>query len=111
MNSTDKLNNLDILSLWILPIVTLLVKYKTLVVDLNVFRLHSHSGRYWYPLALPFPLAHKNGTFTMFKITQITKLLTLSFLKNNSFQLCSTFQFFGNLMILGYHVYYKMLTF
>ena len=28
LNSTDKQNNLEILSLWILPIVTTLVKYK-----------------------------------------------------------------------------------
>ena len=83
LNSTDKINNLDILYLWILPIVTLLVKYKislplALVVNINVFCLLSHSGRHWYPMSNPFPLAHKNGAFTIFKITQITNLLTLT---------------------------------
>ena len=36
MNSTDKQNNLEILSLWILPIVTTLVKYKINVCQLTM---------------------------------------------------------------------------
>ena len=68
LNSTDKQNNLEILSLWILPIDTTLVKYKINVCQLTMIVvcrskcicLLSHrlivAGTGIRPFPIPFPL-------------------------------------------------------
>ena len=40
------------------------------------------------------PPAYKNDTFTMFLLLKLLILLTISFLPNNNFKLCSIFQLF-----------------
>ena len=78
LNYKDKQNNLEILSLWILPIVTTLVKYKTNASQLTMIFV-CRSKCIWQagtgtPFPIPFPLqwlAHKNGTFTMIKLLKL----------------------------------------
>ena len=92
LSSTDKQSNLEMSSLLILPLFTLLM-YTRLTpvslpralfvhVDLSNFFLLSDSGRHWHPPSHPFPPAHKNGTFTMFILLKLLILLTISLLTN-----------------------------
>ena len=82
LNGTNKQNNLEILSMWILPTVTTLMQYKINASQLTmifvcrskcIFFAQSltHSGRHWYPISHSFPLVHKNDTFTMFKLHKL----------------------------------------
>ena len=90
LSSTDKQSNLEMSSLLILPIFTLLMYTRltpvslpwALFVDLSIFFLLSDSGRHWHPPSHPFPPAHKNGTFTMFILLKLLTLLTISLLTN-----------------------------
>ena len=90
LSSTDKQSNLEMSSLLILPIFTLLVQYKINASQLTMsfvcrskyFFLLSDSGRHWYPPSHPFPPAHKNGTFTLFILLKLLILLTISLLTN-----------------------------
>ena len=89
LSSTDKQSNLVMSSLLRLPIITLLMYTKltpvslpwALFVDISFFLL-SDSGRHWHPPSHPFPLAHKNGTFTMFILLKLLIFLTISLLAN-----------------------------
>ena len=90
LSSTDKQSNLEMSSLLILPLFTLLMYTRltpvslprTLFVDLSKKFLLSNSGRHWHPPSHPFPPAHKNGTFTMFILLKLLILLTISLLTN-----------------------------
>ena len=90
LSSTDKQSNLEMSSLLILPLFTLLMYTRltpvslprALFVDLSKFFLLSDSGRHWHPPSHPFPPAHKNGTFTMFILLKLLILLTISLLTN-----------------------------
>ena len=90
LSSTDKQSNLEMSSLLILPLFTLLMYTRltpvslprALFVDLSKKNLLSDSGRHWHPPSHPFPPAHKNGTFTMFILLKLLILLTISLLTN-----------------------------
>ena len=90
LSSTDKQSNLEMSSLLILPLFTLLMYTRltpvslprALFVDLSKKFLLSDSGRHWHPPSHPFPPAHKNGTFTMFILLKLLILLTISLLTN-----------------------------
>ena len=90
LSSTDKQSNLEMSSLLILPLFTLLMYTRltpvslprALFVDLSKIFLLSDSGRHWHPPSHPFPPAHKNGTFTMFILLKLLILLTISLLTN-----------------------------
>ena len=90
LSSTDKQSNLEMSSLLILPLFTLLMYTRltpvslprALIVDLSKNFLLSDSGRHWHPPSHPFPPAHKNGTFTMFILLKLLILLTISLLTN-----------------------------
>ena len=90
LSSTDKQSNLEMSSLLILPLFTLLMYTRltpvslprALFVDLSKIFLLSNSGRHWHPPSHPFPPAHKNGTFTMFILLKLLILLTISLLTN-----------------------------
>ena len=90
LSSTDKQSNLEMSSLLILPLFTLLMYTRltpvslprALFVDLSKKILLSDSGRHWHPPSHPFPPAHKNGTFTMFILLKLLILLTISLLTN-----------------------------
>ena len=90
LSSTDKQSNLEMSSLLILPLFTLLMYTRltpvslprALFVDLSKNFLLSDSGRHWHPPSHPFPPAHKNGTFTMFILLKLLILLTISLLTN-----------------------------
>ena len=86
MNSTDKQNNLEILSLWILPIVTTLVKYKinanqlTMIVvcGSKCICLLSHRlivAGTGTPLSHSFPIAHKNQSVPYLSLNVICLLI------------------------------------
>ena len=53
LNSADKRNNLEILTLWILPLVTTLVKYKINTSQLSHRLIVASTGT---PFPIPFPL-------------------------------------------------------
>ena len=90
LSSTDKQSNLEMSSLLILPLFTLLMYTRltpvslprALFVDLSKKFLLSDSGRHWHPPSHLFPPAHKNGTFTMFILLKLLILLTISLLTN-----------------------------
>ena len=90
LSSTNKQSNLEMSSLLILPLFTLLMYTRltpvsvprALFVDLSKIFLLSDSGRHWHPPSHPFPPAHKNGTFTMFILLKLLILLTISLLTN-----------------------------
>ena len=92
LSSTDKQSNLEMSSLLILLIFTLLMYTRLTPVSLPLsfvcrskyffFFLLSDSGRHWHPPSHPFPPAHKNGTFTMLILLNLLILLTISLLTN-----------------------------
>ena len=65
LNSTDKQNNLEISSLWILPIVTTLVKYK-----INASQL-TMSFVCRFKCIVCSVIETDNGTITMFKLLKL----------------------------------------
>ena len=102
LNSTDKQSNLEMSSLLILPIFTLLVYYEINASQLTMsfvgrskyFCLLSDGGRHWHPPSHFFPPAHKNGTFTMLILLKLLILLTISFLTNILLNYAVYFSFF-----------------